>query len=48
MHPKIDVELHAETILKLEKLAKELGLTIDELINKSLEEALYEMEPVNA
>jgi len=45
---KIDLELNDETLMKLDKLAAEQGLTRDELINQSLAELVYETEPANA
>jgi len=48
MSEKINLELYDETLMKLDKLAAEQGLTRDELINQSLQELLYETEPANA
>lgn len=45
---KVDLELNDETLIKLDKLAAEQGLTRDELINESLKELVYETEPVDA
>jgi predicted transcriptional regulator len=48
MHKEVALELNDETLLKLDKLAAEQGLTRDELINRSLAELVYETEPVDA
>jgi predicted transcriptional regulator len=48
MHKEVALELSNETLLKLDKLAAEQGLTRDELINQSLAELVYETEPVDA
>ena len=45
---KVDLKLNDETLIKLDKLAAEAGLTRDELINESLKELVYETEPVDA
>lgn len=45
---EVTLELHDETIMKLDKLAAEQGLTRDELINESLKELVYETEPADA
>lgn len=44
---KIDLELDDETLMKLDKLAAEQGLTRDELVTQSLTELVYETEPVD-
>lgn len=48
MYEEIAFELHDETLLKLDKLAAEQGLTRDELISQSLAELVYETEPADA
>ena len=48
MYKEVALELHDETLLKLDKLAAEQGLTRDELINQSLAELAYETEPADA
>lgn len=48
MHKEIVLELDNETLMKLDKLADEHGLSRDELINESLKELVYETEPSNA
>ena len=48
MHKEIALELYDETLVKLDKLAAEQGLTRDELINQSLAELVYETEPADA
>jgi predicted transcriptional regulator len=44
MYKEVALELHDETLIKLDKLASERGLTRDELINQSLQELLDETE----
>jgi predicted transcriptional regulator len=44
MYQEVALELHDETLIKLDKLASERGLTRDELINQSLQELLDETE----
>lgn len=48
MHEHIELELHHETLKKLEKLADKLGVTVDELIAQSIQELMYECKPANA
>jgi predicted transcriptional regulator len=45
MDKEIALELHNETLIKLDKLASERGLTRDELINQSMRDLLDETEP---
>ena len=44
MDKKLTLELNDETVIKLEKLAHESGISLDELINQSLREMLNEAE----
>lgn len=48
MEQKLTLELHDETLAKLDKLASERGLTRDELINESMQALLYETQPSDA
>lgn len=46
---EVECELFDETLMKLDKLAAELGKTRDDLINESLQALLYDsVEPAGA
>lgn len=44
MDRKLTLELNDETVIKLEKLAHESGISLDELINRSLVGMLNEAQ----
>lgn len=44
MDREVALELNHETLIKLDKLASEYGLTRDELINQSMRDLLNETE----
>jgi hypothetical protein len=44
MYTEVALELHDETLIKLDKLASERGISLDELINQSMQELLDETE----
>jgi len=48
MHKEIILELNDETVIKIDKLAAEQGLSRDELINEMLKDLVYETEPADA
>ena len=48
MSEHIHLELHHETIAKLEKLAESLGLSVDQLIDQSIQELLYETQQAHS
>lgn len=48
MYKEVELEIDNETLIKLDKLAAEEGVTRDELINQNLKAELDALEPVNA